>query len=187
MNYYDYGTTYGSTYGSSASNAGLAALGIGVIITIMIICLIPAVLEIIGLWKTYTKAGKPGWASIVPFYNSWVLFEIGDVPGPYIFFAFIPFVGSIIFLVFEIKALLKIAEKFGKSTGFGVLSIFFPFITFLILGFSDCEYNGQTSETKSSILDVNENGVPNDSDNASFNYGYENKPEDQVDNNTENN
>ena len=142
---------------------------------------------LVVLWKFAVKAGKPGWASIVPFYNSWVLFEIGDVPGPYIFFAFIPFVGSIIFLVFEIKALLKIAEKFGKSTGFGVLSIFFPFITFLILGFSDCEYNGSTTETKSSILDVNENGVPNDSDNASFNYGYENKTEEQVNNNTENN
>ena len=95
---------------------------------------------IVSLWKVFTKAGRPGWAAIVPFYNMWTLFEIGGQKGAYIFFIFIPFVGSIIYLVFEIKALLEIAKRFGKDTAFGVLSIFFPFVTFPILAFSDAKY-----------------------------------------------
>jgi hypothetical protein len=35
-----------------------------------------AVLAIIGMWKVFEKAGEPGWAAIIPFYNSYVLFKI---------------------------------------------------------------------------------------------------------------
>ena len=107
----------------------------------IIFCLVIGVLQLVGQWKTFVKAGKPGWAALVPFYNEWTMFEIGGVNGAFIFFILIPFVGSIIYLVFEIKALLEIAKRFGKSVGFGVLSIFFPFVTFLILGLSDAKYN----------------------------------------------
>lgn len=168
MNYYDYGSSYGSSY-----NSGLAGLSTGLSVTTMIMSLIPSILLIVGMWKTFEKAGKPGWAAIVPFYNVWTVFEIGGQKGAYVFFALIPCVGPIIYLVFAIKAYLEIARRFGKSTGFGVLSIFFSFITFLILGFSDCTYEGNTAEAKSSILDVNENGVPNSSDQTTFNYGYQ--------------
>ena len=36
----------------------------------LIVC---AVFGIIGLWKIFQKAGKPGWASLVPVYNTYVL------------------------------------------------------------------------------------------------------------------
>ena len=28
-----------------------------------------AVLAIVAMWKIFEKAGKPGWAAIIPFYN----------------------------------------------------------------------------------------------------------------------
>lgn len=31
---------------------------------------------IVACWLLFKKAGKPGWASIVPFYNVYTLFEI---------------------------------------------------------------------------------------------------------------
>ena len=34
------------------------------------------VLAIIAMWKMFEKAGEPGWAAIVPFYNIYVLFKI---------------------------------------------------------------------------------------------------------------
>jgi len=43
----------------------LAAAGIFVIFIYVAII----VLMIASLWKIFTKAGKPGWASIVPIYN----------------------------------------------------------------------------------------------------------------------
>ena len=34
--------------------------------------------HMVGAWLTYAKAGKPGWAALVPFYNTLVL---GDIVG----------------------------------------------------------------------------------------------------------
>ncbi|MEZ4508200.1 MAG: DUF5684 domain-containing protein [Eubacteriales bacterium] len=34
------------------------------------------VLAIVALWKIFEKAGEPGWAAIIPFYNAYVLFKI---------------------------------------------------------------------------------------------------------------
>ena len=35
----------------------------------MIIALAVGILQIVAMWKLFNKAGKPGWASIVPVYN----------------------------------------------------------------------------------------------------------------------
>ena len=31
------------------------------------------ILTIAGMWKTFEKAGKPGWAAIIPIYNIYVI------------------------------------------------------------------------------------------------------------------
>ena len=38
--------------------------------------LLLGVAGIVACWLLFKKAGKPGWASIVPFYNVYTLFEI---------------------------------------------------------------------------------------------------------------
>jgi hypothetical protein len=107
-----------------------------------------AVLEYVGLWKTFTKAGRPGWAAIIPIYNLWVLFEITGKPGWWsllIVPMLIPFVGyviAIIFLVLYILALIELAKRFGKSAAFALLLILLPFIGFPMLGFGSATYRG---------------------------------------------
>ena len=165
--YYDgYGTT--STYGQTAAAAGLGAMGVVYIVLSIAI----SVVMIISMWKIFVKAGREGWISLIPFYNLWTLFEIGGQKGAYIFFMFIPCAGPIIYLIFEIKAYIEIAKRFGKETSFGILSIFFPYVTFPILAFSNAKYSEGTAEKKTSILDVDLDGVP-ESDERTFNYGYE--------------
>lgn len=56
---------------------------IGVIIfciMISLLALAAGIVTIIGRWKVFEKAGKPGWASIVPFYNTYITYELGDFP-----------------------------------------------------------------------------------------------------------
>ena len=53
-----------------------------------------AVVMIVSFWKIYTKAGKPGWAVIVPVYNMVVLLQICDLPLWYIVLFFIPFANN---------------------------------------------------------------------------------------------
>ena len=45
----------------------------------IIFWLIPVGLAIAGMWKTFAKAGKPGWASLVPIYNVMVMSEMVSV------------------------------------------------------------------------------------------------------------
>ena len=55
--------------------AGGAVVG-GMITTMMIVSLVIWVLLIIAYWKMFTKAGEPGWKSIIPIYSSYVLYKI---------------------------------------------------------------------------------------------------------------
>jgi hypothetical protein len=93
------------------------------------------VLMLAGTWKTFAKAGQPGWAAIVPIYNMIVLLQVAGRPIWWIILAFIPIV-SLILLVIP----FDIAKKFGKGTGFGLGLLFLPFIFYPILGFGDAQY-----------------------------------------------
>jgi len=53
---------------AASQTAGGAAVGIVAIVELAILILV-----IVSLWKVFTKAGKPGWACIIPFYNIYVL------------------------------------------------------------------------------------------------------------------
>jgi len=87
---------------------------------------------------TFTKAGKPGWASIIPIYNAIVLLEIAGKPIWWIVLLFIPLVNFIVIII----VVIDLAKNFGKGTGFGLGLAFLPFIFYPILGFGDAKYRG---------------------------------------------
>lgn len=101
--------------------------------------LVIAVLAIVAMWKIYTKAGQPGWAAIIPFYNFWVLLKIVQRPGWWMILYFIPFVNIIIFLVL----MFDLAKAFGKGAGFAIGLILLSIIFLLILAFGDAQYVGR--------------------------------------------
>ena len=90
------------------SSYGIAALsGVMLIfaLIIMVIAFAVAVLQIVAMWKLFNKAGKPGWASIVPVYNIIVLFEIIGYKWYYIFLfllGWVPIVGQLALVIFSI-------------------------------------------------------------------------------------
>lgn len=89
-------------------------------------------------WKLFTKAGKPGWASIVPIYNIIVLLEIVGKPWWYLLLLFIPVVNIVILIM----VMIALAQVFGKSGGFAVGLIFLSLIFMAILAFGDAKYLG---------------------------------------------
>lgn len=96
------------------------------------------VLAIIAMWKIFEKAGKPGWAAIIPFYNIYVLFEITWGNGWKFLFQLIPIAN----IVFAIITMVKLAKAFGKSGGFAVGLIFLSIIFYCILAFDQSQYLG---------------------------------------------
>ena len=97
------------------------------------------VVTIIGGWKMFEKAGQPGWAILVPFYNIFVLLKIAGRPGWWLLLFLIPLVNFIIGIIVAID----IAKSYGQSAVFGILllAIFAP-IGYLMLGFGNSRYLG---------------------------------------------
>jgi hypothetical protein len=106
---------------------------------IYLLIMIPVtVIVIVGMWKVFTKAGKPGWASIVPIYNMIVLLEIAGKPLWWFVLLLIPGVNIVIIIL----VMIDLAKNFGKGAGFGLGLAFLGFIFFPILGFGDARYMG---------------------------------------------
>ncbi len=106
-------------------------------IVINLLSLIPVALQVIGSWFVFGKAGRPGWAAIVPVYNAHTYNKVGQKPGWWWVLWLIPIVNLVITLIVAIA----IGRNFGKSAGWAVgLLWFLPFIGYMILGLGKAEY-----------------------------------------------
>ena len=120
---------------------GMAGLGIFIFLYAAIVLLL-----IVSQCKVYTKAGKPGWACIVPIYNIIVLLEIVGKPTWWIVLLLIPVVN----IVIAIMCVHQLSLAFGKGTGTTLLLLFLPFIGYPMLAFGDAQYTkplGATAAT----------------------------------------
>lgn len=103
----------------------------------VIFILIFAVLTIASYWKIFQKAGKPGWAAIIPIYNIWVMLEVVKKPTWWIILFIVPIVNVVITLLVGIA----LAKRFGKDAAFGVfLNWLLHPVGQLILGFGKATY-----------------------------------------------
>lgn len=129
------------------------------------------VVQVIAYWKLFTKAGEAGWKSIIPIYNTYILFKIAwktkffwimlavGIVGGFIggilaallsdTAAVVAAVAMIVYwiiaifaLVIEILLCVKLAQAYGKGGGFAVGLIFLNIIFILILAFGSAQYRG---------------------------------------------
>lgn len=159
---------YTTTQGSSVFmlSAILAMLGT---YAVMIIGLY--VVQVIAYWKLFTKAGEPGWKSIIPFYNSYILFKIAwstkffwlmlavAVGGGFIggilaallsetaavvvaFVMIVYWIIAVFAIVISIVLCVKLAQAYGKGVGFAIGLVFLNIIFILILAFGNAQYRG---------------------------------------------
>lgn len=141
---------------------GIIGASLGVIITI---ALVLYVIQVIAYWKMFKKMGEPGWKSIIPVYNGYIMYKrtwkpmwfwvnllIGFVAallsnlntsfGPSTVITVISAIVLIVGIVFGVIADNKISKSFGHGAGYTVGLIFLPVIFTLILGFGKSEYKG---------------------------------------------
>ena len=57
------------------------------------------VLEVVALWRIFTKAGERGWAAIVPVYNLIVLQRIVQRPTWWVFLWFVPGASAVVAVI----------------------------------------------------------------------------------------
>lgn len=100
------------------------------------------VFELIAMWKIFTKAGKPGWAALIPIYNTYTLLEIVGREWWWLLLMLIPLVNVVIIII----VLFDLAKSFGKDTGFGFGLLFLSGIFIPILGFGKAQYVGPAAK-----------------------------------------
>ena len=113
---------------------------------VVVIYLAVIVFLIASIWKVYVKAGRPGWAAIIPIYNTLIQLRIVGRPWWWLLLMLIPLVN----LVFIFIICLDMARSFGKGGGFGAGLFFLPFIFYPILGFGSATYVGPRGEGSTS-------------------------------------
>ncbi len=66
----------------------------------MLLFMIPilalGILVLIANWRIYEKAGQPGWAVLIPFYNFYVLLKIVGKPGWWLIWIFVPIANIVV-------------------------------------------------------------------------------------------
>jgi len=130
---------YSSTYGGAES--GVAGALFAFFIAMFWVFAIIWLISIVGMWKAFEKAGKPGWAAIIPIYNIYIMIEIVGKPGIWLLWCLLPCVN----FIFSIWLLNLISKSFGKSEGFTVGLILLGFVFWPILGFGNAVYLGPSA------------------------------------------
>ena len=103
-----------------------------------IISLVLCVFVLVCMWIIFRKAGKPGWAAIVPFYNLYVLFDITWGSGMRFLLMLIPLYN----IILGIQTQIRLAKAFGKGGGFAAGLIFLPYVFIPLLAFGKETYQG---------------------------------------------
>lgn len=119
---------------NSAYDAAASGISAGIVIFYIAV----VVLLIVAVWKIYVKADRHGWASLIPIYNTYVMFDIAMGNGWLFLLMFVPIVNW----VMSIVVLYKLAKAFGKGIGYTLGLIFLCPIFVCMLGFGSAEYEG---------------------------------------------
>lgn len=129
---------HGGHHPNPAANPAAAVEGAAMVGAIIggVIGLVIAVIMVASMWKIFTKAGEPGWAAIVPIYNTIVLLKVAGKPLWWFVLLCIPGVSFIV----AILVFIALAERFGKGTGYGIGLAFLSIIFFPMLAFGDARY-----------------------------------------------
>lgn len=162
----DYGYPYNYWYTlPETSWSSVIWMFLGILGGVFLVALAIGIFLAIVNWKVFKKAGKPGWAAIVPFYNQYVLAEITWGNGWFFLIflgAIIPIIGTIAVIVFTILTYIKLAKAFDKDGGFAVGLIFLNPIFMAILAFGNSKYTGVPENNMFSNYNNNFNSQNND-------------------------
>ena len=140
----------------------LGILAIGAM-GVVVISLIWYILQIVADWKIFSKAGRPGILSLIPFVNicveygiCWstavgVLFAVclavtgavNSMEKPSTFASTAALIASLCATVLHVVQSFKLAKAFGKGTGYGIFLILFGPLARVILGVGGSEYVGK--------------------------------------------
>jgi hypothetical protein len=118
--------------GSSPSAAG-AAVALNVVVSLAIY-----VLLVVGTWRVFQKADRPGWWAIIPIWNAVVLLQISGRSGWWVLGYAVPLLNLFVYIRWGIE----MAQSYGRGIGFAIGLILLEPLFLIILGFDSSRYLG---------------------------------------------
>ena len=135
-------------------------------IVVIIFIIFISIINIFSYWLIFKKTGRKGITSIIPIYNIWQLFIISNLKG---WFSLVPLANILMYLV----ALYRLPKMFGKSNGFSILTVLFPYVCLPIIAFNkNLKYMGYIEEPLKEKKLYNEPVYKSD-EQLDYNYSYE--------------
>lgn len=92
---------------------------------------------LVGWVLVFRKAGMPGWAALVPFYNIYVMVvHVARLSNLWFVLVLIP--GVQLIAVFLVN--MEVAKRFGRSEAYGLGLALLGFVFYPVLGFGKSQY-----------------------------------------------
>ena len=95
-----------------------------------------AAAAVAGGWSVFTKAGRPGWTSLVPCYNALQFLRIARVPSWWLVLLLVPGVNVVVYA----RTCLAMARVFGQSPRFARGLFLAPPLFVAMLGLGPSRY-----------------------------------------------
>ena len=121
-------------YDAPGEAVGLLGGGLSALIFLAIVLVVIA-----SMWIIFTKAGRPGWAAIIPIYNVFVALQIAGMSGWWLIAFLIPLIN----IIAAILLAVNLAAAFGRGVLFAIGLLLLPIIFYPILAFGDSRYVGR--------------------------------------------
>jgi hypothetical protein len=146
-----------------------AGLGILMAFGALTFCIIGVIFivtiaTIVGMWKMFDKAGRPGWAAVVPFYSDMIRNEISGTPVVWTYYTWIALAlniftvglagfGAVLLLVIYFFTFGPLLKAFGRDNGTGsrLFALFFPYVVFPQIGFGANTYLGPQADAVAAL------------------------------------
>lgn len=112
MNYnysYNYNDIYGEMFSGMETFVPFLA---GLFLVFAAISILVGIFSAVCMWKIFTKAGQPGWKSLIPVYNTYIMILIGGNPGWWLLLFFIPYV-NIVISIMMMEAFVRAYGRYG--------------------------------------------------------------------------
>lgn len=136
--------------------APVAAISLGIIALMFLFVLVIYLISVIGLWKVFTKSGKPGWPALIPIYNTYTICKITGINAWWLLIVcvgcpiigmipvFGPFLSSAISIYFSVILYHSLSKSFGnEGVGFTIGLLILQPIFLIVLGFGNYKYVGE--------------------------------------------
>lgn len=120
------------TTSNKVSIAFKLLLASSIVKTVLTILGILIIYKIIIRWIIFKKAGKHGWAAIIPIYSQITYLKVSNLSPWWILILLIPILGWIVYGIIKIISRFTLADSFERGTAFGfgllILGIIFESI-----------------------------------------------------------